>query len=87
MQYLLKCGFQHEKYHLTKGCTFLLVTEFSGFSDPTYDEAYVTLNRYDIVLIASLVNITKETLQNLYLELATMGDLKLDTLAPGTGIH
>lgn len=28
------------------------------------------------------MNITKETLQNLYLELATMGDLKLDTLAP-----
>lgn len=33
--------------------------------------------RYDIVLDVTVINHTKETLQNLFLKLATMGDLKL----------
>ncbi|RWW07112.1 hypothetical protein GW17_00029520 [Ensete ventricosum] len=60
------------------------------FSDPVYAEAYVTVHHYDIVLDVTVINRTKETLQNLCLELATMGDLKLVdrpqnyTLAPET---
>ncbi|CAH1422294.1 unnamed protein product [Lactuca virosa] len=58
------------------------ILQLTGFSDPAYAEAYVTVNRYDIVLIVTIINRTKETLQSICLELATMGDLKLDTLAP-----
>ncbi|KAI3882840.1 hypothetical protein MKW92_016921, partial [Papaver armeniacum] len=47
------------------------------FSDPVYAEAYVTVHHYDIVLDVTVINHTKETLQNLCLELATMGDFKL----------
>lgn len=49
----------------------------AGFSDPVYAEAYVTVHQYDIVLDVTVMNRTSETLQNLCLELATMGDLKL----------
>lgn len=61
----------------------------AGFSDTVYAEAYVTVHQYDIVLDVHIVNRTTATLQNLNLELATMGDLKLverpqnHTLAPG----
>ncbi len=61
----------------------------AGFSDPVYAEAYVTVHQYDIVLDVTVINRTAETLQNLCLELATMGDLKLVerpqnyTLGPG----
>lgn len=53
------------------------VLQLTGFSDPVYAEAYVTVHQYDIVLDVTVVNRTSETLQNLCLELATMGDLKL----------
>jgi len=53
------------------------VLQLTGFSDPVYAEAYVTVHQYDIVLDVTVINRTKETLQNLCLELATMGDLKL----------
>ncbi|KAM3324615.1 coatomer subunit beta-1 [Capsicum chacoense] len=53
------------------------VLQLTGFSDPVYAEAYVTVHHYDIVLDVTIINRTKETLQNLCLELATMGDLKL----------
>ncbi|KRZ40833.1 Coatomer subunit beta [Trichinella pseudospiralis] len=65
------------------------VTQLSGFSDPVYAEAYVTLNQYDISLDCLLVNQTNDTLESVTLELATVGDLKLVerpssiTLAPG----
>lgn len=61
----------------------------AGFADPVYAEAYVTVHQYDIVLDVTVINRTNETLQNLCLELATMGDLKLVerpqnyTLGPG----
>ncbi|CAL5361034.1 unnamed protein product [Camellia sinensis] len=66
------------------------ILQLTGFSDPVYAEAYVTVHHYDIVLDVTVINRTKETLQNLCLELATMGDLKLVerpqnyTLAPET---
>jgi Coatomer beta C-terminal region len=49
----------------------------------------VTVHQYDIVLDVTIINRTNGTLQNLCLELATMGDLKLVerpqnyTLGPG----
>ncbi|KAE8678673.1 Coatomer subunit beta-1 [Hibiscus syriacus] len=53
------------------------ILQLTGFSDQVYAEAYVTVHHYDIVLDVTVINRTKETLQNLCLELATMGDLKL----------
>ncbi|XP_050384402.1 coatomer subunit beta-1-like isoform X2 [Argentina anserina] len=53
------------------------ILQLTGFSDPVYAEAYVTVNHYDIALDVTIINRTKATLQNLCLELATMGDLKL----------
>ncbi|KAL1831454.1 hypothetical protein DCAR_0101429 [Daucus carota subsp. sativus] len=53
------------------------ILQLTGFSDPVYAEACVTVHHYDIVLDVTVINRTKETLQNLCLELATMGDLKL----------
>ncbi|KAA6416886.1 MAG: coatomer subunit beta-1-like [Trebouxia sp. A1-2] len=49
------------------------VLQLTGFSDPVYAEAYVTVHQYDIVLDVTVINRTAETLQNLCLELATMG--------------
>ncbi|KAK2572891.1 Coatomer subunit beta [Acropora cervicornis] len=54
-----------------------LVAQLTGFSDPVYAEAYVNVNQYDIVLDLLIVNQTSDTLQNVTLELATLGDLKL----------
>ncbi|KAI3704361.1 hypothetical protein L1987_74579 [Smallanthus sonchifolius] len=53
------------------------IIQLTGFSDPVYAEAYVTVHHYDIILDVTIINRTKATLQNLCLELATMGDLKL----------
>jgi len=51
--------------------------QLTGMSDPVYAEAYVMVHRYDIVLDVLVINQTQDTLQNLSLELATLGDLKL----------
>jgi coatomer subunit beta len=64
-----------------------------GFSDPVYAEAYVKVHGFDILLgelllqkldaVSNLysdvliVNQTSTTMQNLCLEFATLGDLKL----------
>lgn len=53
------------------------VTQLTGFSDPVYAEAYVNVNQYDIVLDVLIVNQTADTLQNLTLELATLGECRL----------
>ncbi|KAK1403711.1 Coatomer subunit beta [Heracleum sosnowskyi] len=53
------------------------IFQLTGFSDPVYAEAYVTVHHYDIVLDVTIINRTKETLQSMCLELATMGDLQL----------
>ncbi|UOH82927.1 hypothetical protein LQV05_005640 [Cryptococcus neoformans] len=68
------------------------ITQLTGFSDPVYAETVVTLSQYDIILDVLLVNTTNETLQNLMVDFATLGDLKLVerpapfTLAPH-GFH
>ncbi|KAK2760722.1 coatomer subunit beta [Arachnomyces sp. PD_36] len=53
------------------------VVQLTGFSDPVYAEAYVQVHQFDIVLDVLLVNQTVETLQNLSVEFATLGDLKV----------
>ncbi|KAL9091214.1 MAG: hypothetical protein Q9159_001509 [Coniocarpon cinnabarinum] len=53
------------------------VVQLTGFSDPVYAEAYVKVHQFDIVLDVLLVNQTTSTLQNLSVEFATLGDLKV----------
>ena len=53
------------------------VVQLTGFSDPIYAEAYVHVHQFDILLDVLVVNQTAETLQNLSIEFATLGDLKL----------
>jgi coatomer subunit beta len=53
------------------------VYQLSGFADPVYAEAFVTVHEYDIVLEILLINRTPNTLANLTVELSTMGDLKI----------
>ncbi|KAI5474319.1 coatomer protein complex, subunit beta [Pseudohyphozyma bogoriensis] len=53
------------------------VVQLTGFSDPVYAEAYVNVHQFDIFLDVLIVNQTSETLQNLSVEFATLGDLKL----------
>ncbi len=72
-------GFQQHKTALPVACSVssenysFQVTQLTGFSDPVYAEAYVHVNQYDIVLDVLIVNQTSDTLQNLTLELATLG--------------
>ncbi|KAG8967330.1 coatomer subunit beta [Tulasnella sp. 419] len=53
------------------------VVQLTGFSDPVYAEALVKLHGFDILLDVLIVNQTADTLQNLCIEFATLGDLKL----------
>ncbi|KAI9566320.1 adaptin N terminal region-domain-containing protein [Boletus coccyginus] len=53
------------------------ISQLTGFSDPIYAEAYVKMHGFDILLDVLLVNQTPNTLQNLCLDFATLGDLKL----------
>lgn len=53
------------------------VYQLSGFADPVYAEAFVTVHDYDIVLEILVMNRTAGTLANLTVELSTMGDMKI----------
>ncbi|PVG02481.1 putative coatomer complex beta chain [Serendipita vermifera] len=53
------------------------VVQLTGFSDPVYAEAYVKVLGFDILLDVLIVNQTLTTMQNLCVEFATLGDLKL----------
>ncbi|EEP81072.1 coatomer beta subunit [Uncinocarpus reesii 1704] len=53
------------------------VVQLTGYSDAVYAEAYVNVHQFDIILDVLLVNQTMETLQNLSVEFATLGDLKV----------
>lgn len=53
------------------------VVQLTGFSDSVYAEAYVKVHQFDIILDVLLVNQTTDTLQNLSVEFATLGDLKV----------
>ncbi|BEI80652.1 hypothetical protein CcaverHIS002_0111810 [Cutaneotrichosporon cavernicola] len=53
------------------------IVQLTGFSDPVYAEAVVNIQQFDIMLDVLIVNQTNETMQNLTIEFATLGDLKL----------
>eukprot|EP00586_Coscinodiscus_wailesii_P000709 CAMPEP_0172484904 /NCGR_PEP_ID=MMETSP1066-20121228/12573_1 /TAXON_ID=671091 /ORGANISM="Coscinodiscus wailesii, Strain CCMP2513" /LENGTH=972 /DNA_ID=CAMNT_0013249731 /DNA_START=152 /DNA_END=3073 /DNA_ORIENTATION=+ len=53
------------------------VYQLSGFADPVYAEALVTVRDYDISLEILVINRTPNTLSNLTVELSTMGDMKI----------
>lgn len=53
------------------------VYQLTGFSDPVYVEAHLSVQDYDIVLDILLVNQTSTILQNLVVEIHTSGDLKV----------
>ncbi|KAI2012380.1 coatomer subunit beta [Ophidiomyces ophidiicola] len=53
------------------------VIQLTGYSDSVYAEAYVNVHQFDIILDVLLVNQTMDTLQNLSVEFATLGDLKV----------
>jgi coatomer subunit beta len=53
------------------------IVQLTGFSDPVYAEAYVKVQQFDVILDVLLVNQTTETLKNLHVEFATLGDLKV----------
>lgn len=53
------------------------ILQLTGLSDPVYAEAYVTVHQYDIVMDITVMNRSDDVMQNLCLELSTMGDLKL----------
>ncbi|MCI27489.1 coatomer subunit beta-1-like [Trifolium medium] len=57
------------------------ILQVIGLGDPVYAEAYATVHHYDNVLDVTVINRTKETLQNLCLALATMGDVISDLLS------
>lgn len=53
------------------------ILQLTGFSDPVYVEAFVKVHQYDVVLDVLLVNQTTNTLRNVQVEFATLGDLKV----------
>eukprot|EP00727_Mastigamoeba_balamuthi_P010338 m51a1_g5927 Coatomer subunit beta (954) ;mRNA; r:72495-75856 len=53
------------------------VMQLTGYSDPLYCEAFVYVHQYDVVLDVVVVNQAPSTLQNVTLELSTLGDLRL----------
>ncbi len=53
------------------------VYQLSGFADPIYAEAFVTVRDYDISLEILVINRTPNTLSNMNVELSTMGDMKI----------
>jgi coatomer subunit beta len=53
------------------------VRPLSGFSDPVYVEAVVTVRDYDVTLEMAVMNRTDRTLTNCSVELGTVGELKV----------
>ena len=53
------------------------MTKPTGFADPIYAEASVTVHDYDISLEILVINRTPNALSNLTVELSTMGDMKV----------
>lgn len=53
------------------------IVPLTGFSDPVYAEASIQVHQFDVVLDVLVVNQTTETLRNLSVEFATLGDLKV----------
>ncbi|KPA75235.1 putative coatomer beta subunit [Leptomonas pyrrhocoris] len=52
-------------------------TPLSGFNDPVYCEASITVNQFDVAVDWQLVNCTSQQLSNLTIELVSLGGMKL----------
>lgn len=52
-------------------------TALSGFNDPVYCEASITVNQFDVAVDWLLVNCTSQQLSNLTIELVSLGGMKL----------
>ena len=70
-------GFEEEHKQVSLTQKLERLVQLTGFSDPVYAEAFVNVHQFDILLEITVINQTSDTLQNLTLELSTMGDLKL----------
>jgi len=53
------------------------IFQLTGYSDPLYAEVNLVIHQFDILFDIMVFNQTKDTLQNVALELSTIGDLKL----------
>lgn len=53
------------------------VHQLTGYGDPVYVEATVSVHEYDITLHIAVMNRTDDTLTDLSVELAAVGDLKI----------
>ncbi len=53
------------------------IFQLTGYSDPIYAEVTLVIHQFDILFDIMVFNQTKDTLQNVSLELSTIGDLKL----------
>jgi coatomer subunit beta len=53
------------------------IFQLTGYSDPLYAEVTLVIHQFDILFDILVFNQTKDTLQNVALELSTIGDLKL----------
>lgn len=62
------------------------IVPLTGFSDPVYAECYIMNHQFDVVMDVLLVNQTKETLKNLHVQFATLGDLKIIDNPPSTNV-
>ena len=49
----------------------------TGYSDDIYVEGHLEIQHYDLILTCTLVNRTPKTIQNVYLDLLTLGSLKI----------
>lgn len=72
---MLASGTTSKKENLSSRLNKIL--QLTGFSDPIYAEAYVKVHQFDVTLEVLLVNQTTNTLRNLSVEFATLGDLKV----------
>jgi coatomer subunit beta len=53
------------------------IVQLTGFSGKAYAEAVVNVHQYDILMDVLIVNQTNKILQNLIVEFATLGDIRL----------
>jgi len=53
------------------------IYQLTGYSDPIYAEVNMVVHQFDILFDIMVFNQTPDTLQNVSLELSTVGDLKL----------
>ena len=53
------------------------IYQMTGYSDDIYVEGHLEIQHYDLILTCTLVNRTPKTIQNVYLDLLTLGSLKI----------